>query len=56
MRKWQIVSLLVTLLGTTPSLWADGIGAPVPEPSTLLILAAGAVGLGVVSWKKIRNR
>ena len=59
------VNLLMSQMDYSPNLLADRAGseglsdfsiAPVPEPSTFILLAAGAIGLVGFAWRRGRNR
>jgi hypothetical protein len=50
--KRLTVWAVAAMVGTVSSLWAGG-AAPIqtPEPATMLLLAAGAAGVGVWRWR-----
>ena len=47
------VAAAVLVVSTAPA-WAQAAPNQVPEPDTLLLLAAGAGGLAL--WRRLRNR
>ena len=56
--KWL---LLIVMIGMTPSLFAGemrivDIVETVPEPASLLLLAAGAGAIGFWRWRRSKNR
>ena len=48
---WKAHASLPPLAGTSPS-GSGVVGASVPEPGTLALLAAGLIGLLVYAWRK----
>jgi PEP-CTERM motif-containing protein len=53
MIDWKSASLMTTLLMAAPSAaFAGPTAVPVPEPSSLAILAAGMVGAALVKFRK----
>jgi hypothetical protein len=40
----------------TPAKSMEGTTAPIPEPATILLVASGALGLGLFKRKKFKNR
>jgi hypothetical protein len=52
-RVLSLAAAAAVLVVSTAPAWANNVGT-VPEPDTLLLLAAGAGGLAL--WRHLRNR